>query len=152
MGRQALPPREEDKRDSGLLYYFTGPDKVWPRALELQIQETDVGDLWILEGSRISTKIETEGYPMYVLSGPLRTQSRGRIIKFGDFEDRDGWNTVEAVLDGDRITHLVNGRAVMRAWTSSRHLWTTRPSTSRSPAAASCSRRKAPRSGSATSK
>ena len=22
----------------------------------------------------------------------------------------------EAILDGDRITHLVNGRAVMRAW------------------------------------
>ena len=115
-GVKRFPPREDDKRDSGLLYYFTGPDKVWPRALELQIQETDVGDLWILEGSRITTKIETEGYPMYVLSGPLRTQSRGRIIKFGDFEDRDGWNTVEAVLDGDRSTQLVNGRAVMRAW------------------------------------
>jgi hypothetical protein len=53
---------------------------------------------------------------MYVLSGPLRTQSRGRIIKFGDFEDRNAWNTLELVLDGDRITHLVNGRAVMRAW------------------------------------
>ena len=53
---------------------------------------------------------------MYVLSGPLRTQSRGRIIKFGDFEDRNAWNTVEVILDGDRITQLVNGRAVMRAW------------------------------------
>jgi len=115
-GTKRFPPREEDKRDSGLLYYFTGPDKVWPRALELQIQETDVGDLWILEGMRITTKVETEGYPMYVLSGPTRTQSRGRIVKFGDFEDRNGWNTVEAILDGDRITHLVNGRAVMRAW------------------------------------
>jgi Domain of Unknown Function (DUF1080) len=115
-GAKRFPPREIDKRDSGLLYYFTGPDKVWPRALELQIQETDVGDLWILEGTRITTKIENESYPMYVLSGPQRTQSRGRIIKFGDFEDRNGWNTVEAILDGDRITQLVNGRAVMRAW------------------------------------
>src|SRR5271157_409543 len=115
-GAKRFPPRQDDKRDSGLLYYFTGPDKVWPRALELQIQETDVGDLWILEGARITTKIETEGYPMYVLSGPLRTQSRGRIIKFGDFEDRNGWNAVAVVLDGDRITQLVNGRAVMRAW------------------------------------
>ena len=58
-GTKRFPPREEDKRDSGLLYYFTGPDKVWPRALELQIQETDVGDLWILEGMRITTKVET---------------------------------------------------------------------------------------------
>jgi hypothetical protein len=115
-GTKRFPPRELDKRDSGLLYFFTGPDKVWPRSLEMQIQETDVGDLWILEDSRITTQIETEGYPMYVLSGPHRTQSRGRIIKFGDFEDRTGWNTVEVILDGDRITQIVNGRAVMRAW------------------------------------
>lgn len=53
---------------------------------------------------------------MYVLSGPERIQSRGRIIKFGDFEDRNGWNQLELVLDGDRITQMVNGRAVMRAW------------------------------------
>jgi len=43
-------------------------------------------------------------------------QSRGRIIKSGDFEDRNGWNQLELVLDGDPITQLVNGRAVMRAW------------------------------------
>ncbi len=115
-GVTRFPPRTEDKRDSGLLYYFVGPDKIWPRALESQIQETDVGDLWILDGATITTKIETPNYPMYVLSGPLKTQSSGRIIKFGDFEDRNAWNTVEVILDGDKITHLVNGRAVMRAW------------------------------------
>jgi len=37
-GTKRFPPREEDKRDSGLLYFFTGPDKVWPRSLECQIQ------------------------------------------------------------------------------------------------------------------
>jgi len=115
-GSKRFAPHAEDKRDSGLLYYFNGPDKIWPRALEFQIQETDVGDLWLLDGSRITTKVETEGFPMYVLSGPQRTQSRGRIIKFGDFEIRNDWNTLELVLDGDKITHIVNGRAVMRAW------------------------------------
>lgn len=116
-GAKRFPPREDDKRDSGLLYYVTGPDKVWPRALELQIQETDVGDLLVLEGTRITTQTETDGHPTYVLSGQSMTQQGpGRIIKSGDFEDRSGWNTVEVILDGDRITHLVNGRAVMRAW------------------------------------
>ena len=115
-GTKRFNPNDINKRDSGLLYFFTGPDKIWPRALEFQIQETDVGDLWILEGTRITTKTETETLPMYVLSGPLKTQSRGRIIKFGDFEDRNGWNTLELILDGDKITHIVNGRAVMRAW------------------------------------
>lgn len=116
-GVKRFPPREEDKRDSGLLYYFVGPDKIWPRSLELQIQETDVGDLWIIDGPSITTTVETESYPMYVLSRALqRTQNRGRIIKSGDFEDRAGWNTVEVILDGDRLTHVVNGTVVMRAW------------------------------------
>jgi hypothetical protein len=114
-GEKRFVPRLEDKRDSGLLYYFVGPDKVWPRSLECQIQETDVGDLWILEGPSITTKIETEGYPVYS-TGPLLTKNRGRIIKSGDFEERGNWNTVEVILDGDKITHLVNGRVVMRAW------------------------------------
>jgi hypothetical protein len=35
-----------------------------------------------------------------------------RILKSGDFEDRNGWNTVEVILDGDTSTHLVNGRVV----------------------------------------
>src|SRR5271165_4168433 len=82
-GTKRFAPNRENKRDSGLLYFFTGPDKIWPRALEFQIQETDVGDLWLLDGSRASTKIEAEGLPIYVLSmaGPTRTQNRGRIIK-----------------------------------------------------------------------
>jgi hypothetical protein len=115
-GKKRFVPNNENKRDSGLLYFFNGPDKIWPRALEFQIQETDVGDLWLLDGSQITTKIETEGLPMYVLSGPLKTQNRGRIIKFGDFEDRSGWNQLELVLDADKATHIVNGRVVMRAW------------------------------------
>lgn len=116
-GTKRFVPRAEDKRDSGLLYYFVGPDKVWPRSLELQIQETDVGDLWITDGPRIVTGIENENIPP-TYSGDLRPhiQSEGRIIKLADFEDRTGWNTVEVVLDGDSITHLVNGRVVMRAW------------------------------------
>jgi hypothetical protein len=114
-GEKRFVPRQEDKRDSGLLYYFVGPDKVWPRSLECQIQETDVGDLWILDGPSITTKIETADYPVYS-TGPLLTKTKGRIIKSGDFEERGSWNTVEVILDGDKITHLVNGRTVMKAW------------------------------------
>jgi len=79
----ALCQNNENKRDSGLLYFFNGPDKIWPRALEFQIQETDTGDLWIWMAREITTKVENEALNMYALSGPTRTQSRGRIIKFG---------------------------------------------------------------------
>jgi hypothetical protein len=115
-GTKRFAPRAEDKRDSGLLYYFVGPDKVWPRSLELQIQETDVGDLFITDGPRITTSIVNDYFPMYSPDVHPHRQGEGRVIKAGDFEDRTGWNTVEVILDGDRITHLVNGRVVMRAW------------------------------------
>jgi hypothetical protein len=114
-GEKRFAPRLEEKRDSGFLYYFVGPDKVWPRCLESQIQETDVGDLWILDGPTITTKVEAAEYHMYS-TGPLLTKSRGRIIKSGDFEERGNWNTVEVILEGNQITHLVNGRIVMKAW------------------------------------
>jgi len=117
-GVKRFNPNNENKRDSGLLYFFNGPDKIWPQSLEFQIQETDTGDLWLLDGTRVSTKIEAQYLPIYVLShaGPTYTPDRGRIIKSGDFEERNAWNTLELVLDGDQITQLVNGRAVMRAW------------------------------------
>ena len=38
-----------------------------------------------------------------------------RILKSGDFENREGWNTLEVILEGDRATQLVNGRIVNRA-------------------------------------
>ena len=38
-----------------------------------------------------------------------------RVLKSGDFENRDGWNTVEVIIQGDRSTHLVNGRIVNSA-------------------------------------
>src|SRR5215469_2722057 len=41
----------EGKRNSGLLYLAVGPDAIYPTSLECQIEETDVGDLWIVNGA-----------------------------------------------------------------------------------------------------
>jgi hypothetical protein len=138
-GTKRFPPREEAKRDSGLLYHFVGPDKVWPCCLEFQIQETDTGDTWMVGGARATSNVVSDSFPMYSRSGvpqgeegtfrapaalqqpyslPLHivTLSGGRFFKDADFEDRTGWNSVELVLDGDRSTHIVNGRIVNRTW------------------------------------
>jgi hypothetical protein len=115
-GKKRFAPRAEEKRDSGLFYYVVGPDKIWPTSLHLQVQETDVGDLWMNGGAGVTTSIENDNPPTYGASFVLRHQQRGRIAKLADFEDRDGWNSVEMILDGDKITHLVNGRVVLRAW------------------------------------
>src|SRR5882724_7680578 len=115
----------EGKRNSGLMYLVVGPDKMFPRSVECQIEETDTGDLWLVDGISITTWLVDPYSSMYsddpsapgakrVIGGP--TIPASRVLKSGDFEDRTGWNTVEVILDGDRSTHIINGRIVNRAW------------------------------------
>ena len=44
-GKKKFQPRYALKRDAGLYYHLTGPDAVWPRALQFQVEQTNVGDL-----------------------------------------------------------------------------------------------------------
>jgi hypothetical protein len=111
----------EGKRNSGLLYLAVGPDAIYPTSLECQIEETDVGDLWIVNGASVTAFFIAPAMPMYDDDMQAATRVRSapgdslRVLKSGDFENRDGWNTVEVILQGDRSTHLVNGRIVNNA-------------------------------------
>jgi 3-keto-disaccharide hydrolase len=111
----------EGKRNSGLLYLAVGPDAIYPTSLECQIEETDVGDLWIVNGASVTAFFISSSMPMYDDDMQAGTRVRSapgdssRVLKSGDFENRDGWNTVEVIIQGDQSTHLVNGRIVNRA-------------------------------------
>ena len=111
----------EGKRNSGLLYLAVGPDAIYPTSLECQIEETDVGDLWIVNGASVTAFFIAPSMPMYDDDMQAGTRVRSapgdslRVLKSGDFENRDGWNTVEVIIQGDRSTHLVNGRIVNNA-------------------------------------
>ena len=111
----------EGKRNSGLLYLAVGPDRIYPTSLECQIEETDVGDLWIVNGASVTAFFIGPSFPMYDDDKQAGTRVRSapgdslRVLKSGDFEDRDGWNSVDVILQGDQSTHLVNGRIVNHA-------------------------------------
>ena len=111
----------EGKRNSGLLYLAVGPDAIYPTSLECQIEETDVGDLWIVNGASVTAFFIAPSLPMYDDDMQAGTRVRSapgnslRVLKSGDFENRDGWNSVDVILQGDQSTHLVNGRIVNRA-------------------------------------
>lgn len=111
----------EGKRNSGLLYLAVGPDAVYPTSLECQIEETDVGDLWIVNGASVTAFFIAPSMPVYDDDMQAGTRVRSapgdslRVLKSGDFENREGWNTVEVIIQGDRTTHLINGRIVNRA-------------------------------------
>ena len=99
-GDKKWPPRDQPStpRDSGILLHCVGPDKVWTKSIECQIQEKDFGDFYMVGG----TSLEARG----------RTQ-KGRVIRTKDAEKPHGeWNVVECVCDGDSITNIVNGVVV----------------------------------------
>jgi hypothetical protein len=97
-GEKKWPPRQNAKRDSGILMHCVGPDKVWTKSIECQIQEGDCGDFHMVDGTWISI----DGKP-----------TKSRVIKKTDAEKPSGqWNTIEVVCDGDKITNIVNGVVV----------------------------------------
>jgi hypothetical protein len=98
------PPRQNAKRDSGVLYYFSSssPDKVWPRSIECQVQEGDCGDFWLVD----STSLTVNGklYP------PTKNQ---QVVKSSDQEKPYGqWNTLEIIGNNGKCTHILNGTVV----------------------------------------
>lgn len=105
-GVKKHPPRDADttKRDNGICYYFAMGEKdtVWPKSLECQIQEGDVGDLWLIN------------HTTAVVNG-ARTQpdSFARVMKKIDAEKPSGqWNRVEIIANRGKVTYIVNGKIV----------------------------------------
>jgi hypothetical protein len=97
-GEKKWPPREKAVRDSGILLHGVGPDKVWTKSIECQIQEHDCGDFYMVDGTSI------------VVDGKKETRYKK---KTKDAEKPNGeWNTIEVVCDGDKITNIVNGVVV----------------------------------------
>jgi hypothetical protein len=100
-GASRWPPRESNKRDSGICYNIPvdEEDKIWPSSIECQIQEGDVGDFWLLEYSTI----QVDGKP----NPPL---NHSQIVKKKDGEKPNGeWNTVEVISFNGKCAHIVNG-------------------------------------------
>ena len=129
-GDKKFRPRAEQRRDAGVLYHVVGPSVVWPRCIECQIQEKDVGDCFTVRGTQVVASVETVN--LETPSGPKmlprykpeaeggRPQKIGegsiaRIVKSSTYE-HDGWNTVEVIVRGSGGTvHIVNGHTVFQA-------------------------------------
>jgi Domain of Unknown Function (DUF1080) len=123
-GGKKFGPRLDLQRDAGLYYHLIGPDQIWPRGLQFQIEQTNVGDLIALHGFQLDTTIDPktrsekmptflegeQGGEPYVLGGKGIAYLKHLA---GEFE-RDGWNTSEIIARGDATTHILNGRVVSK--------------------------------------
>ncbi len=114
-GEEKFTPRDDLKRDSGLLYHVRGEDRIWPTTVEAQIQEGDTGDYFMLGGPLIDTT--AAGTPrVYDADAPRIDDTGGRIVKSSTEDTLDGWNTVEVIVRGDSSVHIVNGVVVNRSF------------------------------------
>jgi hypothetical protein len=123
-GEKKWAPKLAVARDCGLLYFCHGPlgfeHGQWPRSIEFQIQEHDVGDLYAL-ATRITVNArkqdrlwlyDPKGEPIvFEQKAPISN----RCVKLGDPEKPNGeWNSVDLYCFGADSMHVVNGAVVMR--------------------------------------
>lgn len=100
-GTNKWPPRQNDKRDAGICYNIavSEPDSIWPKSIECQIQEGDVGDFWMLGFSTIKVNGQ-QNIPA----------NHTRFVKYADGEKPYGeWNIVEVISVNGTCIHIVNG-------------------------------------------
>lgn len=123
-GTKKFQPRYALLRDAGLYYHITGPDAVWPRALQFQVEQTNVGDLIALYGMQLDTfidpKTQNDKIPTFldaadggaprVLGGQGIAYQKHLKVPF----EVDGWNTAEIIARGDSTVHILNGKVVNR--------------------------------------
>ncbi|MDB4883178.1 MAG: hypothetical protein JWL95_1944 [Gemmatimonadetes bacterium] len=119
-GEGTFGNRAGKARDSGILYHTQGPDKVWPRSLELQIQEGATGDFWMTDGAAVTGRDGTRVTGPPGTAKPIPRFGKGAWQDVAGYRDPNGdverprgeWNDVELVARGDTLRHYVNGKLV----------------------------------------
>lgn len=132
-GEKKFPPRLENVRDAGLLYHVhRARPSDWPACAEAQIQEGDTGDSWAIS-SQVSSFVDprTGRYALPENGGVPVTVGKYEDFKrtrHGRVNEYPGWNTLEVIARGDRVTHIVNGVVNLRvsdlkSWDTGTNAW-----------------------------
>ncbi len=117
-GEGTFGVREGQARDSGILYNIQGPNKVWPRSIEFQINEGCTGDFWMTDGAALTGKDGVR------VTGPAGSSLKIDRFNKGPFKNVTGyrdpinelekprgkWNVVELVNRDGHVWQYVNGK------------------------------------------
>ena len=92
----------EKPGNSGVLLRVVGPDKIWPKTIEAQLQSGNAGDFWLMDGARLDTD-------------PSRTDPKAanhrQKVKAAE-KPAGEWNVYEITMDGHWVLLKVNGEVV----------------------------------------
>jgi len=104
-------PADKKPGRGGVLLRITGPDKIWPKSLEAQLNADAAGDFWGLGGYQLTGPEERTTSVEHPQLGKLTN-----VKKAKDAEKPPGqWNQYEIIADGDVVTLVINGQEVNRA-------------------------------------
>lgn len=122
-GDKKWEPRLQKQRDSGLLYHCTGKHgafwNVWMRSLEYQVQEENLGDLYLLAGTKADVPtspntVKVPGVPDVRWDPTQPFQPAKGAERSVNHENPHGeWTTAEYYVLGSQAIHLVNGHVVL---------------------------------------
>lgn len=89
--------------NGGVLLRMIGPDKVWPRSVEAQLQDRNAGDFWNIGE-----------FPMMV----VMERTKGRNTKKTHMAERPlgEWNEYEIIVNRGDVILKVNGETLNHAW------------------------------------
>jgi hypothetical protein len=107
--------------NSGVFLHVSGPDKIWPKGVEAQLQNGQAGDFWLVDGFKLTVP-DSKGRQdprqarhflrigeSYQPAGP---QNRPVPVR-KQFEKPAGeWNQYEITCQGETIKLVVNGQHV----------------------------------------
>ncbi len=96
-------PETKQAGNSGVLLRMVGPDKVWPKSVEAQLQSESAGDFWNIDEFQMTTDAG-------------RTNGRNTRKTHGGVERPVGmWNDYEIIVNHGEVILKVNGEEMNRA-------------------------------------
>jgi len=124
-GERKWEPKLKVVRDNGILFHCTGQHgpfwNVWKRSVEFQVEENNMGDLYLLAGTTAQVPaMKGDKKWHYDPAGELKafgkiTNSAASMVAHrpGDFEKPNGeWNTLELYTLDRTAVYVVNGKVV----------------------------------------
>ena len=104
-------PAGKGPGNGGVLIRTTGPDKIWPKSLEAQINAGDAGDFWGLNGYALDGPAERKKTLEHPQFGKLTNVKKSAAVE----KPAGQWNHYKIVADGPVVTLEINGQTVNRA-------------------------------------
>ena len=104
-------PPDGKPGNGGVLFRTTGPHKVWPKCLEVQINNEAEGDFVGIDGYRFKGPKER----FRVIDHPQFGQIRILAKTDSAAKPSGQWNELEIVAKGGTVTQRLNGKQVNRA-------------------------------------